>query len=540
MTQIRPGQVQNPGDPSKVFLGDGSFGAVPGSSAAMGSDAVPNRYDMSTLNAATRSSTYFSSITTYVGGTNSVVEPSVVYDPDGWGSDGAGKAWRFWMVFGPYESRSAANENPSIMVSDTGGDDWVVPTGLTNPVISGRSGDGNNCDPQLFWDAAGTLYLSYTVQNSASSDGVYYVTSTDGVTWSAAAEVLSSSDPNDRNSTRFAHHDGKWWCWYVDATAVTIPFHIKLRTATTLAGLNTATATTVTGLSPLGTDTTVWEFEVKRVDGEWWMLGTSRYGDTNLFFATSVDGLAWTQSAAILTGAGGTAWDYQVYKSAFVPFFDGSKVVLWIWYNGWNNGTESHVAFIKVDNAPLGGSLTVEDEGTALTDRSTMDFQGAGVTAADDAVNGKTVVTIPGAGVTAQSYTPTWTGGVTNPTLGNGTLIGRYVLLDKIAIVLINLTFGSTTTLGSGSYAFSLPAGITPDNTTSTGLELWPVTAYLRDASSGVTSRAVGRVQPSTLKLQNFDGATSSGTLWSSLGAAIPWTWASGDSLSITAVLLTT
>lgn len=43
-----------------------------------------------------------------------------------------------------------------------------------------------------------------------------------------------------------------------------------------------------------------------------------------------------------------------------------------------------------------GGYDTVEDEGTPLTQRSTMNFVGAGVTAAD--AGGKTVVTIPGGG----------------------------------------------------------------------------------------------------------------------------------------------
>lgn len=43
-----------------------------------------------------------------------------------------------------------------------------------------------------------------------------------------------------------------------------------------------------------------------------------------------------------------------------------------------------------------GGYDTVEEEGTPLTQRTTIDFQGAGVTAADS--GGVTVVTIPGGG----------------------------------------------------------------------------------------------------------------------------------------------
>lgn len=43
-----------------------------------------------------------------------------------------------------------------------------------------------------------------------------------------------------------------------------------------------------------------------------------------------------------------------------------------------------------------GGYSTVQDEGTARTARSTLDFQGYGVSATDDATNSKTVVTVQG------------------------------------------------------------------------------------------------------------------------------------------------
>lgn len=48
------------------------------------------------------------------------------------------------------------------------------------------------------------------------------------------------------------------------------------------------------------------------------------------------------------------------------------------------------------------GYCIIMDEGSALPIRNVLDFQGAGVTAAD--VSGKTVVTIPGGGVNAPVY----------------------------------------------------------------------------------------------------------------------------------------
>lgn len=59
-----------------------------------------------------------------------------------------------------------------------------------------------------------------------------------------------------------------------------------------------------------------------------------------------------------------------------------------------------------------------------------------------------------------------WTASVTNPTLGNGTLEGRYVLLGtkRIRFQLL-LTYGSTTTGGNGFWIFSLPFAADTDST---------------------------------------------------------------------------
>lgn len=56
-----------------------------------------------------------------------------------------------------------------------------------------------------------------------------------------------------------------------------------------------------------------------------------------------------------------------------------------------------------------------------------------------------------------QTFTPAWTAATTNPTLGNGTLVGRYMRIGRTVHVSITLTAGSTTNVGSGTYLFSLP-----------------------------------------------------------------------------------
>lgn len=55
-------------------------------------------------------------------------------------------------------------------------------------------------------------------------------------------------------------------------------------------------------------------------------------------------------------------------------------------------------------------------------------------------------------------YTVVWTNNTTNPTIGNGHLIGNYIKFEQWCFVEVHLTLGTTTTKGTGGgWAFSLP-----------------------------------------------------------------------------------
>lgn len=66
------------------------------------------------------------------------------------------------------------------------------------------------------------------------------------------------------------------------------------------------------------------------------------------------------------------------------------------------------------------------------------------------------------------AYTPAWTAS-TNPAIGNGTITGRYMKIGRTVLVEINLICGSTTTFGSGSWNFSLPAASAATGITKVG-----------------------------------------------------------------------
>ncbi|MEU9332002.1 hypothetical protein AB0D49_02430 [Streptomyces sp. NPDC048290] len=55
------------------------------------------------------------------------------------------------------------------------------------------------------------------------------------------------------------------------------------------------------------------------------------------------------------------------------------------------------------------------------------------------------------------TYTPTWTAATTNPSIGDGTLTGKYAVVGKVCHFTTLVTFSTTTTYGSGGYTLGLP-----------------------------------------------------------------------------------
>lgn len=120
------------------------------------------------------------------------------------------------------------------------------------------------------------------------------------------------------------------------------------------------------------------------------------------------------------------------------------------------------------------------------------------------------------------TYTPTWTASTTNPVIGNGTLVGKYLRIGKMCYVRIRLQIGSTTTTGSGSWRFALPF-TAQTNSLNDGA---PTGGYAED--NGVAGyRIVACAIPSAgtyVEPQN-------GTGNSSYTPTVPFTWGNTDYL---------
>lgn len=89
------------------------------------------------------------------------------------------------------------------------------------------------------------------------------------------------------------------------------------------------------------------------------------------------------------------------------------------------------------------------------------------------------------------AYTPTWTATGTPPTLGNGTISGRYRRSGRLIVFEAELVIGSTSSGGTGSYTLVAPVAA------AAGIGV-PIPVHI-DAVA--ISPAMGRLQPGTTSI---------------------------------------
>ncbi|MFG3426131.1 hypothetical protein [Streptomyces californicus] len=112
------------------------------------------------------------------------------------------------------------------------------------------------------------------------------------------------------------------------------------------------------------------------------------------------------------------------------------------------------------------------------------------------------------------SYTPSWTSSGTAPVIGNGSIGGRYMKVGRTVHVFIALTWGSTTTPGSGNLSLGLPVAA----------------ASALPGVLSATCTTTGSVNFLTGAAPLGNSTTSTGTIWlANPGTIGDWNaWAAG------------
>lgn len=123
------------------------------------------------------------------------------------------------------------------------------------------------------------------------------------------------------------------------------------------------------------------------------------------------------------TSATSTAWDFTGLYGEVITYVNGSDFARQTFISH-SNGTGKPVMWFRTANASGGWTAW------------------------------QTVVTDQGAWT---PYLPVWTAATTNPSVNNGTLVGRYTKVHRVVNYDITLTAGPLTNYGSGNYSFLLP-----------------------------------------------------------------------------------
>jgi hypothetical protein len=142
------------------------------------------------------------------------------------------------------------------------------------------------------------------------------------------------------------------------------------------------------------------------------------------------------------------------------------------------------------------------------------------LTADSTAATGLKWATPSGATYTYTSWTPT----LTNLTLGNGTMSGRYVQIGKFVHATLNLTWGSTTS-ASGTWEFSSPVTMATPNNTYIG-----TARILDNGVQNYPGMVLILTNAKLIAFSQYVGNTYSEA--ANLTATSPFTWTTGDNLA--------
>lgn len=127
------------------------------------------------------------------------------------------------------------------------------------------------------------------------------------------------------------------------------------------------------------------------------------------------------------------------------------------------------------------------------------------------------------------TFVPTWSGSGGAPAVGNGTLLYRYLKLGRTNWFSLQLTLGATSTVGAGTYTFTVHA-TAPNN----GMYFENIKGKFVDSSTGNIYNLSGTIQPNTnvldVQIDRTDGTYSISNV---VTAAVPVVPATGDRITL-------
>jgi hypothetical protein len=257
-----------------------------------------------------------------------VVHPDVARVPRGWA------AARRFLAITPYPDGNTQHELPSVYAS---GDptQWEAPEGLTNPVIRPKRGYLSDPD-MLFEPQKNELWMYF--RHVRRRNSIYLTTSPDGQHWSKPQGIIRAPSHQIVSPSVVRVSATDWHMWAVNAG----PTGCKAETTTvehrtSTDGIHWTAPQTVNMSGP--NELPPWHLDVIWVAelNQFWTLYNekpSRSCATQaLRFATSTDGITWTEYPTPLLRAGVVA-EFRdiVYRSTLE--YDARTDMVTLWYSG--------------------------------------------------------------------------------------------------------------------------------------------------------------------------------------------------------------
>jgi len=277
-------------------------------------------------------------VTPTYDGSGQVVHPDVVYVPGGW------NGYEYWMGMTPYPNGNDNYENPSIIASNDN-TTWVVPPGVTNPLFPEPNGHNDDAEMLL---VGGEMVMYFNETNNDGNTYVRRLASTDGVNWGTAQAVITL--PNYVMSPAVIYDGGVYTMWYVRSAAGCSAAAQDFYLRTSVDGISWGPEQPATMSHP---GRVLWHMDVQKVGALYTMLfisypNGSSCGNTQLYYAESADGIAWTANPNPVLAPSSSGWDSSnIYRASYT--FDGTW--LRIWYSAMSDGGQWRVGYTEGDMA---------------------------------------------------------------------------------------------------------------------------------------------------------------------------------------------
>lgn len=225
--------------------------------------------------------------------------------------------YRYWMAFTPYPSSNDDYENPSIVASSDGST-WVVPAGLTNPIVPFPGGASFNADAEIVLGQDNILYLFYMDSNGSSQNRALVRSSSDGITWSGETQLFTTAYKGF-GSPSVVWGGSQYVMWYVDGTVS--PYKLYKRTCSIPSGTwSSAAECSIT--IPAGWYKDIWHLDVILHNGVFYcVMNLCAKGSTGsngiLWIYRSADGVSFSPDATPLLLPSASGWDNSwIYRSS--------------------------------------------------------------------------------------------------------------------------------------------------------------------------------------------------------------------------------